>query len=194
MYKNMTEILKENAVGNFYLKKFTITVNNVRAIMEGIEPGEYIALHGKNDIIMSNTPMEKRTNLEFCEKAHGDVLIGGLGIGLIILAIQNKEDVDSITVIEKEKDIIDLVKPQLPLNNKVKIINSDVYEWKPNDGEKYNCIYMDIWNFVNEDVYYNEMTPLVDKYDRYLVGKSDDENRFVKCWAEEEAKLGRRLY
>lgn len=193
MYKNMTEILKEDKVGNFYLKKFTIDINNIRAIMQGIDPGNYISLYGEDGIIMSNTPMEKRTNLEFCEKAHGDVLIGGLGIGLIVLAIQDKEDVESITVIEKEKDIIDLVKPQLPLNNKVKIINSDVYDWEPDD-KKYNCIYMDIWNFVNEDVYYNEMTPLVDKYDRYLVGKSNDENRFVKCWAEEEAKLGRRLY
>mgnify|MGYP000786328328 FL=1 len=42
---------------------------------------------------MSDTPMEKETNRDFVHNAHGNVLIGGLGIGLIILAIQNKEDV-----------------------------------------------------------------------------------------------------
>ena len=41
---------------------------------------------------MSNTYMERWTNMNFCDYAHGDVLIGGLGIGLIILAIQDNPE------------------------------------------------------------------------------------------------------
>ena len=39
--------------------------------------------------------------MDFCCYAHGDMLIGGLGIGMIILAIQDNPEVKSITVIEK---------------------------------------------------------------------------------------------
>ena len=69
--------------------------------------------------------------MNFCTHAHGDVLIGGLGIGLIILAIQDNPEVHSITVIEKNQEVIDMVATQLPLNEKVKIIQADVFLWKP---------------------------------------------------------------
>ena len=58
---------------------------------------------------MSDTNMEKRTNLEFVRNAYGNVVVGGLGIGLILMAIQDKEDVRTITVLEKSKEIIQMV-------------------------------------------------------------------------------------
>lgn len=74
---------------------------------------------------------------------------------MIILAIQEKETVKSITVIEKNKEVIELIQQQLPLNEKVKVINDDVFNYKPT--QKFNTIYMDIWNYINEDVYENEV-------------------------------------
>ena len=68
------------------------------------------------------------TNMDFCCNAYGDVLIGGLGIGMIILAIQDKSKVKSITVIEKNQEVIDIIAPQLKFNDKVKIICADVFE------------------------------------------------------------------
>lgn len=63
-------------------------------------------------------------------------------------------------------DEIDLVGLQLPLNSKVKIINEDVFDYCPEDI--LNCIYMDIWNWINQDIYINEMRVLLDKYTEWL--------------------------
>lgn len=109
------------------------------------------------------------------------------------LAIQDDPKVKSITVLEKYQEVIDMVVPQLPLNNKIKIICADVFDWKPERGQRFDCIYMDIWNFINTDVYQDEMKPLKRKYGHYLKRKDDSPKRFNKCWAEYQAKNGRRL-
>ena len=50
---------------------------------------------------------------------------------MILMAIHDNEAVKSITVLEKHQEVIDMIAPQLPLNDKVKIICADVFEWKP---------------------------------------------------------------
>ena len=195
IYKNMADILTEKSVGNHKLTKFTVGRNDLYAMVRcGISPGTYIKLTHNGEVVMSDTSMEKRTNMDFCFNAHGDVLIGGLGIGMIILAIQDRPDVRSITVLEKYQDVIDLVANDLPLNDKVRIINADVFDWRPEKGTKYNCIYMDIWNYINAEVYKKEMVPLTRKYSHYLISKDEDPKRFVDCWAKWEAKNEMRLY
>lgn len=192
MYKDMSSILKDGQVGDFKLQHYEISDNNFYAIVcLGISPGEYVRLVSRRECVMSDTPMEKKTNEDFVRNAHGNVLIGGLGIGLIILAIQDKEDVKQITVVEKNREVIELVGKQLPLNFKVNIVNDDVFEYKP--LIKYNTIYMDIWNYINEDVYNKQMKPLISKYRKYLVPKSEDEYRYIDCWCKKQAKNGERI-
>lgn len=101
MYQNMGEILKDKQVGEWKLEHFQIKPGDLYAFKNGIAPGNYVRLCHNGQIVMSNTHMERWTNMNFCTHAHGDVLIGGLGIGLIILAIQDNPEVHSITVIEK---------------------------------------------------------------------------------------------
>ena len=162
-------------------------------MFDGITPGKYIRLLHNGECVMSDTNMEKRTNSDFCINAYGDIIIGGLGIGMIIMAIQDKPEVNTITVIEKNQEVIDLVASQLNFNDKVNIVCADVFEWKPERGVKYDMAYMDIWNWINEDVYKNEMQPLKRKYARFLRSKNENPRRFNKCWAEYQAKTGRRL-
>lgn len=191
MYKNMSEILEDRKVGDFELSHFEIGKNDLYAMWHGIPCGKFIRLTHRGEIVMSDTNMEKRTNSSFVLNAHGNVLIGGLGIGLILLAVQDKEDVSHITVIEKNKEVIDLIADQLPLNGKVEIVNADVFDYVPT--EKYNTIYMDIWNYINEDVYNQQMRPLMNRYRRYLVPKSEDESRYINCWCRLKAKNGMRI-
>ena len=194
MYKDMLSLLEERDGGNGWkIQKFRIESNDFRAMRDGIMPGTYIRLTHNGECVMSDTNMEKNTNREFCSKAHGDIIIGGLGIGMIIMAIQDKPEVKSITVIEKNQEVIDLVASQLDFNEKVNIICADVFEWKPERGVKYDMAYMDIWNWINEGVYKKEMQPLKRKYARFLRSKDINPNRFNKCWAEYQAKNGRRL-
>ena len=137
----------------------------------------------------TDTPMEKVTNRDFIENAHGRVLIGGLGIGLTLLPIMEKEDVSEITVVEYNKDVIDLIKPQLQLNSKVKIVQGDVFNYVP--SRAFNTIYMDIWSSVNSEVYFDEMEPLLDYYQNFL--DEEDENTFLHCWCEVQAENDMRL-
>lgn len=195
MYKDMTEVLLEKEQNGWKLEKFEVKNDDLLyAFRSGVDPGNYIRLMHDGKLVMSDTDMEKRTNAEFCSKAHGDVLIGGLGIGLIVLAIQDKPEVNSITILEYNQDVIDLVATQLPLNNKVKIVNADVFIWKPDKGIRYDTIYMDIWPLISKEIYQKEMRVLKKKFARYLKSKDLNPNRFNKCWAEYYAKTERPLF
>ena len=191
MYANMAEILKDGKTGDFELSHFEIGENNLYSMFHGIPCGKFVRLLHNGSVVMSDTDMEKRTNANFVRNAHGNVLIGGLGIGLILLAIQDKPEVEKIVVVEKHKEVIELVKDQLPLNEKVEVVNEDVFEYMPQ--EKFNTIYMDIWNYINTDVYRDSMKPLIVRYRKFLVPKQEDNNRFIDCWCRNEAKNGVRI-
>lgn len=191
-YLNMAELLENQEKGAFRLERFSITPEN-RGFRNPIPYGDYVRLIGHGECVMSDTPMEKRTNRWFIQHAHGDVFIAGLGIGLIVLPIQEKEEVKSITILEKNQEIIDLVADQLPLNEKVRIIQGDVYNHQFSKGTLFDCLYFDIWNYVNSDVY-EDMKRLKRKYMKYKRKLADNPNAFIKCWAEYQAKHNRSLF
>lgn len=124
---------------------------NGRNEYENFTAGTYVILRDKvkDEIIMSDTWMEWKTNFDFLNQARGDVLVAGLGIGMVLLSIQDKTNVTSVTVVEKSKDIIDMVASQLPLNSKVKIVHSDIFDFV--SKETYDTIYFDIWNDISSD-------------------------------------------
>lgn len=192
MFVKMADILHPIKVGNVEVDIMDYTNKELgfRETLSGLLHQRYARLKIDGETMMSETPMEQRTNSTFVIDAHGDVLIGGLGLGMIIMAIQNKEDVRSITVLEKSQDVIDAIQHQLPLNNKVNIICADVFDWKPD--KKYDCIYMDIWYYPNQEAY-EEMKTLKRKYGHYLKSKNESPKRFNTCWCEWYAKTGHRL-
>lgn len=195
MYYDMTKILTCRKIQNFELSKFEVDNNNLRAIIhDNIPIGNYVRLAHNGHCVMSNTPMELDTNAEFVTNAHGDVLIAGLGIGLIVLPIQDKTDVQTITIVEKHIEVIQLVQNQLPLNSKVKIILQDIFDDPFEKHVKFDCIYFDIWNEVSNDIYRTEMMKLKHMYKKHLKFKKDSPNRFIKCWSEEDIKRMRRMY
>ena len=188
-YISMAEILQPCKVGSAEIQIFTVDekASSYTFFRSYVPAGKYVRLKINGHVIMSDTPMEWRTNRECIYYAHGDVLIGGLGIGMIIMAIQDNESVKSITVVEKNPDVIAAVKDQLPLNDKVRIIEGDVYTYVPE--RKYDCVYMDIWGDISEDTY-TDMVKLKRKYGHFLKPLSESPNRFNKCWAEYNAKNG----
>lgn len=191
MYEQMCDILEERELGGYRLEHFEIKSGDWSAILRGIAPGKYVRLTHRGEVIMSDTDMEKRTNAKFVHRTHGKVLVGGLGIGFILLPAQQKSDVEKIVVLERNQEVIDLVKDQLPLNEKVEIIKADVYDYVP--AEKFNTIYLDIWNFINTNVYEESMKPLLARYRKYLVSKTEDPDRYIDCWCKHQAKNGIRI-
>jgi spermidine synthase len=99
---------------------------------------------------MSDTRMEKVFSGEVVDKAHGSVLVAGLGLGMVIFPILEKKEVKMVTVVELNYDVIKLVKPRVK-SPKLRIIHSDIAVWLPPKGEKYNTIFFDIWPTICQD-------------------------------------------
>ena len=166
--------LSPGVSGAWELKKFTVTPqgakwHNLHEIFNGgnrmIDAGDYWGLFRNGRIIMSNTPAEINDHYKFIKKAHGSVLIGGLGLGMVLKCLLEKPDVEKVTVVELSPDVIKLVSPAYSNDPRVKIVNADVFEYVPD--ERYNCAWFDIWDFISGSEY-PEMKRLHRKYGRYV--------------------------
>jgi spermidine synthase len=75
------------------------------------------------------------------------VLIGGLGIGMVLNAVLLKDEVEHVTVIELEPDVIKLVGPhyEAKFGDRLTIIQADVMQWLPPKGTVFDLAYFDIW-------------------------------------------------
>lgn len=168
----------------------------MRAAMDGmaIYDGKYVRLNVNGELMMSDTDMEKSSNRDFVYSANGDVLIAGLGIGLILKAILEKPEVESITVIEKYQDVIDLVSPYFQ-NPKLTIINADILEWVPEKNKKWDTIYFDIWPTICEDNL-DEIKLLHNRFKNKLNRKNKDcwMNSWMKERLQAEKRRSRRYY
>jgi hypothetical protein len=71
--------------------------------------------------------------------AFGDVLLGGLGMGMDALLVACKDDVTSVTVVEIHPDVIELFKRQEFDMSKITVLNEDIYD---HEGT-YDCVLMD---------------------------------------------------
>lgn len=125
----------------------------IRAAWRGYVPcqeGSLCCLLIDGGLMMSDGCNEHRTNEMVVHKARGDVLIAGLGLGMILLPILRKPEVRTVTVIEKYAGVIELVKPALQkhlgvLADKLTIITADIFTWKPAEHACFDTIYFDIW-------------------------------------------------
>lgn len=130
-------------------------LGNMRYMMDGqgfmiMVTGNYTRLVVDGTLMMSDTRMERLTNKHFIQEANGDVMIAGLGIGLVIRNIIDKPEVRSVTVYEKYQDVIELVGPKLQ-HPKLRIVQADILEYKPAKDELYDVIYFDIWPEISQD-------------------------------------------
>jgi hypothetical protein len=80
------------------------------------------------------------------DDAYGNVLIGGLGLGIVALLVASKDNVSSVTVIEKDARVIKLFESQGFNTSKIKIISEDLYK---HVGE-YNVALFDHYNRSDE--------------------------------------------
>lgn len=100
---------------------------------------------------MTLTPVDLDTCEEAIEAAFGKVVTFGLGLGYYAYMVSEKEEVDSITVIEKSPLVIKLFKehilPQFSHKKKVKIIEADAFEYaeKQMPKECFDLAFVDTW-------------------------------------------------
>ena len=109
----------------------------------------YLALTQGNNIWMSLNPNEIETMKPYIAKAKGDVLVLGLGMGYVPFMMANKEEVKSITIVEKDPEIISLFKefiwPNFVNKNKIKIMQDDAINYTKKNN-KFDYIFADLWH------------------------------------------------
>ena len=185
----MADILNPSKHGKACLEKYRVNACDFRArFYDHMEVGEeYMVLKVDEQLMMSDTPMERESNQKILDMAYGDVLIGGLGLGMILFALQQNPGVKSIRVIEQSADVIELVGKQiahlldvsLPA---VHIVQGDVFDYPAaHPTERYDTIYMDIWPYYGHGMQ-DDMIKLKQAYTPLL--KKDG---WFGCWQEDIA-------
>lgn len=175
----------EPADGGFWIEHYRVTRSQA-AIMQyvGAETGQSdlkLAHPGVLTKLVETTPNtghgtlrevwmtdgweERRTSLDFFKHARGDVLILGLGLGMLPLAILRRygDEVRSVTVVEIERRVAVLVQPHIrrhipnhsgrPYDGLgLRIIIGDAFSPRDffNDGVPlFDSIMVDIWPTIN---------------------------------------------
>lgn len=134
---------------------------------------------GSITTIMSNTPAEVTDHMDFIRKAKGDVLIFGLGIGMVVQALHDKSEIQSITIVEIDHDLIEYVGAYyLSISPKVRLIQDDALTYYNND--KYDAIWFDIWDII-DDQNLEQMKMLKKRWLR--------NSPLRMCWAEKKCMV-----
>jgi hypothetical protein len=200
----MADVLKikvdvpEGKSGDWEIKKFTVTdkdvsLFNTRCMFSPgmgsrtMIAGDYTKLTRNGQTIMSDTRAEISDHFSFLFKAKGHVLINGLGLGWIVEALLRKKEVKTIVVIEKSKDVIDLVKQhyydKCPKNKSLIIVHADAFEYKPQKGQRFDAVWHDIWDSICGDNI-EDMKKLHRKYGR----KTDWQGSWCRWHCEQANK------
>lgn len=114
------------------------------------EPVRFPVLLENGNVWMSIVLSEIQSMALPIERATGKVITYGLGLGYYVYMASAKRNVESITVIEKNPDVISLFKkkllPQFPDQKKVRIVEGDAFDFIRNqrDGE-FDYAFSDFW-------------------------------------------------
>ena len=105
----------------------------------------------KNDVVwMSTDPNEINTMRDSINAANGNVLAFGLGLGYYPIMCAIKDDVKSVTIVEKDQAIIDIfnkhILPLFDYKNKIKIVHEDAFDFGKKDLSNFDYLFIDIWH------------------------------------------------
>lgn len=156
-FPKMTEVVPEGRVGvaaveHFGVEKIDSFITSLGGGRSYVPEGRYARLRVRDSLVMSDTPYERRTNLEIVWKARGRVLVAGYGLGMVLCALARSALVDNIYVVEKEPDVVALVHPHIRAYlgkdaSKIHVVEGDIFEAKPrlkNLGP-FDTLWFDIW-------------------------------------------------
>ena len=116
--------------------------------------------------IMQDSEAEYNEHSWLWKNAEGDVLIGGLGIGMTHHVLINNPKITSVTIIEKYQDVIDLVWDNCVKDDRFSIVKADIYTWDIPDGSHWNVGWFDTWIGDGELSRYKQS--MIDKYSMYI--------------------------
>lgn len=178
----------ERSIGDFAIKKATLSKGT---IIRTYYPGGYFyhdmvnrdfptvrLTEEKGGVWMSDTPMEQEALRIPSAVARGDVLIVGLGLGLLptLIKMRNKM-VDSITIIEKNQEVANLVYGKIK-TRKTSLLLNDGESYLAVPGRKFDFIFVDIWGSITAPM------KEIDHWTNLAKGRLKEGGE-VRCWLQE---------
>ncbi|MEY8327793.1 class I SAM-dependent methyltransferase [Lachnospiraceae bacterium 48-33] len=135
---------------------------------------KYPSIKENNYTWMSVTPNEILTMEKPIADAKGNVLTVGCGLGYYAYMISEKENVEHVTIIEKEPEVIELfntfILPQFAHKDKIIVIQVDAFDYMENlkDGEFDYC-FADIWISNHDIVPYMKLKKICKKFKKMSI-------------------------
>lgn len=126
---------------------------------------------------MSDTDFERVTNEDVLSDARGDVLIAGLGIGMLPYHLCQLKKVRSVTILELQSEVVALVYPHVK-HPKLRMIVADAYH-PPLQEMTFDYAYLDIWPQIG--IPWTELEKLLAEYQQYAPK--------VDAWLREYIKI-----
>lgn len=130
---------------------------------------------------MTDTPAEVIDHIDFYDRAHGRVLINGLGLGMSLKYVANKPCVTHVDVVEIEEDLIRLIGRQFKRHPRVTIHQADAYTFDV-PGATWDVVWHDIWAGIGDSDHLDGMEQLEQKYEKRCTWQGS--------WAKGVALLG----
>ncbi len=94
---------------------------------------------------MMNSRWEQRAYHSIAQGARGKMLMAGLGVGWEAFVLDDVDDVESVTVVEIDADIIELSSPVLAGKRKISIVNNSILRFMESTRERFDTVYFDIY-------------------------------------------------
>lgn len=80
----------------------------------------------------------------FAERSFGNVLVAGLGLGLVVHFLAQNPKVDRVTVIEIDQGVIGTIGHYLPPSRKIRVINDNFYWFLKGDTKHRDVVIWDL--------------------------------------------------
>lgn len=201
LFPRMVDILPPGRVGNARITHFKWgrrkATDEMWRRLQPVDPGTFAQLSILERIggmksarwigYMNDTLPERFSSVEFVEHAHGDVLIAGLGLGMVLFPVCAKPEVRRVLVVEKHPDVIALVGPHVAHLPRLEIVQGDIHQWEPAPGMTFDTIFWDILPaYIASSEFLAMCADIRTLWERYLNPRNPAARLFV--WAEAEAR------
>ena len=117
--------------------------------------------------IMQDSEAEYNEHQWLWDNATGDVLVGGLGIGMIHQPLIDNPNVTSVTIIELEQDVVDLVWEHCAKDDSFTLVVADFETWIPPEDSSFDTVWADTWLVDNPLKMKEYRTLITDRYSQY---------------------------
>lgn len=151
--------MEEMTLGDWKVRKLDPPPSYCRGFFSGLVAVDkrlpFWVLDRAGQIWMSAAPAENESMAHHALVAEGKVLVGGFGMGALAFNVARKEEVRSVTVIERDLDIIKLASffvaqwwPE-EVARKVRLVHADMLTYQSFNHFDYALI--DIWEKFGDD-------------------------------------------